>query len=192
MHSGQTKMGRSREEIAEEIRELPPAGLIRLKKVAHRYAAGGSMTAEDLLQESYLRAIDGRICPLNVDVVRFLAEAMRSIADGEQEKVGNKLATVSVSGTDTIAEEVTTVTDASMNAEERIIREEEDRAVQKAIIALFADDEIAQLIVEGMMVEGFEGEDLRELSGLDEMAYATKRRLIRRRIDKAYPKGWKS
>jgi RNA polymerase sigma-70 factor (ECF subfamily) len=41
------------------------------------------------------------------------------------------------------------------------------------------------------MREGIEGEELRELTELDMTGYATKRRLIRRRIDKAFPQGWK-
>jgi DNA-directed RNA polymerase specialized sigma24 family protein len=146
LQAGQKKTGRSREEIAEAIRDLSPAGWARLKKVARRYAAGRPMTVDDLLQEGYARALDGRVCPHDVDVVRFLAEAM--------------------------------------------IRDEDDRAVQQAIVALFADDETAQIIVEGMM-DGLEGEELRELCGLNQRAYASERRMIRRRIDKAYPKGWK-
>ena len=33
--------------------------------------------------------------------------------------------------------------------------------------------------------------ELRALTELDTRAFATKRRLVRRRIDKAYPSGWK-
>jgi hypothetical protein len=53
-----------------------------LGKVAARYAY--ALTAEDLLQEAFRRALEenGRNCPGHVDVVRFLAEVMRSIADG--------------------------------------------------------------------------------------------------------------
>ena len=39
------------------------------------------------------------------------------------------------------------------------------------------------------MMEGIEGEELRELTDLDKTAYQSKRRLIRRRIDKKFPKG---
>jgi RNA polymerase sigma-70 factor (ECF subfamily) len=190
LQAGQNKIGRTHEEIVKAIRDLSPADWVRLKKVARRYAAGRPMAADDLLQEGYARALDGRVCPHNVDVVRFLAEAMRSIAHGEQEKVGNKLATVSVSNTDEITPKAAAVPDPSMTAEESMIRDEEDRTVRQSIIALFTDDEAAQIIVEGMMDE-LEGEELRELCGLDERAYASKRRLIRRRVDKAYPKGWK-
>jgi len=41
------------------------------------------------------------------------------------------------------------------------------------------------------MIEGTDGEELRALVDLDRTAFASKRRLIRRRIDKAFPNGWK-
>ena len=59
------------------------------------------------------------------------------------------------------------------------------------LVSLFEDDEIAQVILEGMM-EGIEGEELRKLTELDKTAYQSKRRLIRRRIEKRFPKGWMS
>lgn len=42
------------------------------------------------------------------------------------------------------------------------------------------------------MMDEMEGIELRELVGLSEKDLATKRRFIRRRIDAAYPNGWKS
>jgi hypothetical protein len=39
-------------------------------------------------------------------------------------------------------------------------------------------------------MDGFAGAQLRSLFGLSETEFASKRRLIRRRIDKAYPKDW--
>ena len=39
---------------------------------------------------------DGRTCPANVDVVKFLAEAMRSIADGEVDKAKRRVVLVPV------------------------------------------------------------------------------------------------
>ena len=59
------------------------------------------------------------------------------------------------------------------------------------LLSLFEDDEIGQVILEGMM-EGVEGEELRKVTDLDNTAYQSKRRLIRRRIDKKLPKGWTS
>ena len=45
------------------------------------------------LQMAFTSALDedGRTCPANVDVVKFLAEAMRSIADGEVDKAKRRV-----------------------------------------------------------------------------------------------------
>jgi RNA polymerase sigma-70 factor (ECF subfamily) len=58
------------------------------------------------------------------------------------------------------------------------------------MLGLFPDDQQARDLLDGIM-EGYEGEELRALTDLDEISFASKRRLIRRRIDKHYPKGWK-
>jgi DNA-directed RNA polymerase specialized sigma24 family protein len=71
----------SREEIETAIRDLPPAGWMRLRKIARFYSRSSPLDDEELLQEAFARALDGsRKCPVNVDIVKFLAEAMRSLA----------------------------------------------------------------------------------------------------------------
>jgi hypothetical protein len=76
----------SRDEIEQAIRSLATAGWIRLRKVANAYCRGRALDSEELLQEAITRALDGsRTCPAGVDVVRFLAEAMRSIASDTME-----------------------------------------------------------------------------------------------------------
>jgi hypothetical protein len=57
------------------------------------------------------------------------------------------------------------------------------------VLALFDDDPVAQVLVEGIM-EDMEGQELCELAGIDTEQLATKRKLIRRRIDRAFPRGW--
>ena len=188
MHSGQDKAGRSREDIAKAIRELTSVDWIRLNKAANRYARPG-IGPKDLLQEAFTRAVDGRVCPTNVTVVKFLAEAMRSIAHGETEKVENKLVLVSAGADSTVAQQADAFPDPGLNAEQWMVSEESVVEMRIAILGLFADDDIGQIIAEGMM-DGLEGEELRELCGLDVTAYNSKRRLVRRRIDNAYPEGW--
>lgn len=51
------------------------------------------------------------------------------------------------------------------------------------IIALFDDDPVAQKIVMAMM-DGARGEELEQLSGLNSTEYESKRKKIRRRIEK--------
>jgi DNA-directed RNA polymerase specialized sigma subunit, sigma24 homolog len=177
-------------EIAAAISELSEADTNRLRKVAHAYSRDRPIEAEDLLQDAFVRALDGdRKCPRSVDVVRFLAEAMRSIASDALKAQTRRpvLCPVPESGEDELPFDPP---DPRPNAEQELSAAEEARRIKRAALALFDDDLEAQTIAEGMM-DGMEGEELRSCTGLDEKAFATKRRLVRRRIDKAFPKGRK-
>lgn len=190
MHSGHRRAALSRDDLAEAIRALTAADWIRLNKAATFYAAGRPISPKDLLQEAFARAMDGRQCPTDVTVVKFLAEAMRSIAHGEAEKVEHRLVLLSASASDETGQEAFAFPDAGPNAEQCMVTDETVAEIRSAILALFADDEHAQIIAEGLM-DDIDGEDLRALCGLEATAYNSKRRLVRRRIEKAYPEGWK-
>jgi DNA-directed RNA polymerase specialized sigma24 family protein len=122
---------RTRDEIADAIRGLSPAQWARLRLVAVRYAWRGRSEPEDLLQEAFCRALedDGRDCPQHVDVVKFLAEAMRSIADGEADKRKNQVTVVPIGAVDP--------EDHRLNAEDAIDNEQKAAAIRCAILALF-------------------------------------------------------
>jgi hypothetical protein len=62
--------------------------------------------------------------------------------------------------------------------------------MKRQILALFDDDPVAHLLVDGLFAE-MEGNELQELVELNDRDFASKRRLVRRRIDKAFPRGWK-
>lgn len=193
MNSDRAATIRSRDEIADAIRSLTSADLARLKMVARKYAFGRPIEPDDLLQEAYMRALDSRACPAHIDVVKFLAEAMRSIAHGEAEKVEHKVTLVPIAKTGGSVEEAFSVPDKVDDAEAQVIAAEQAErciAVCATVVELFEDDPIAQLVLEGMMEE-MSAEEIRELTCLDKIAYDSKRKLIRRRIDKQYPKGWK-
>ena len=182
---------RTPDEIACAIQDLSDADWTRLRKVAAVYARNRPVEPDDLLQEAFHRALDGRRnCPVQVDPVKFLAEAMRSITDGELQKseARPRLVPIANCGGDETAVDPP---DPALDPEQRAGSAEEAAAMKACLLSLFEDDEITQLILEGMM-EGIEGEELRELTDLDNTAYQSKRRLIRRRIDKKFPKGWTS
>ena len=77
-----------------------------------------------------------------------------------------------------------------MSAEQSLIADEDAEAFRQAMLGLFPDDQQARDMLDGIMEE-YDGEELRALTDLDEISFASKRRLIRRRIDKHYPEGWK-
>jgi DNA-directed RNA polymerase specialized sigma24 family protein len=177
---------RTRAEIAAAIRGLSPAQWARLRAIAGHYRAlGCPMEAKDLLQEAFRRALDERNCPVHVDIVRFLDLAMRSIRDGELKRAKRRpvlICGLPLAGEDAPIPE-------PLDPAPRLLTADDEAGVRERkrqeVIGLFADDPAAQVIVEGIM-EGMRGEDLRALTDLDPTAYESKRRLIRRRIEKRF------
>jgi hypothetical protein len=128
------------------------------------------------------------IARTDVDILAFLAETMHSIASDEAKKRARhrELQTVPLFAEDALAHDPP---DPEANAEEVLAGEQEAHRIRHAVIDLFAEDPVAQVMVEGMM-EDMEGEELREVTGLTKIGFASKRRLIRRRVDQAFPHGW--
>lgn len=183
-------------EIAAAIRGLAEPDWHRLRKVARAYARTCPMEADDLLQSAFTRALAGaRRCPVRIDVVRFLAEAMRSIAsdslkakrrqdEAQARRSGLRLVVpADDTGADPLASEAVT-------PESAMADEQQAAVIKDAVLQLFDGDLIAQTIIEGDMEE-MEAEEIRALTGLDKVAYASKRRFIRRHIEQAFPEGWK-
>ena len=118
---------------------------------------------------------------------------MRSIAHGEAEKVENKATIIPINFAGSSNDETSDIKDETADAETRLMAAEHANScvsMHTAILALFEDDPVAKLVLEGVMEE-LTMDEMRELTGLDKVAYASKRKLIRRRIDKQYPEGWK-
>jgi DNA-directed RNA polymerase specialized sigma24 family protein len=183
----------SRDEIEKAIRSLSDADSIRLQKVARYYCHRRSHHhPDDLLQEAFERAIDGsRNCPRHVDIVRFLAQAMRSIASDTTKALHKqpRLHAAPLHGDDGAL--TVDPPDCRPTAEQQLLSAQEAEEIKRAILPLFEDDPAAQTIVEGIM-EDIDGEELRTLTDLSKIGFASTRRRIRRRIDKAFPNGWKS
>lgn len=72
-----------------------------------------------------------------------------------------------------------------------MIAAESDEAIRQTLLGLFPNDRQARDLVDGILA-GYEGEELRTLTDLDQKGYASKRRLVRRTIDKHHPRGRKS
>jgi hypothetical protein len=182
---------RSRDEIAAAIRALTDAQWIRLRKASTYFTWVPGLVGDDLLQEAFCRGLAGsRQCPTNVDVVKFLIEAMRSIANGEGEKAENQIDTVPIEQPDAPADGAVDPKDSTASQDETMIAVESDEATRQEILGLFSNDLQARDLADGILA-GYEGEELRTLTDLDEKGYASKRRYMRRTIDKHYPEGRK-
>jgi DNA-directed RNA polymerase specialized sigma24 family protein len=155
---------RSQAELIAIIQALGEADKIALMKIARLYARRTPFDHDDLLQEAICRVLSGkRVWARGAPVRSFLVGVMRSIAwewkSGPHEAV--------VDAPDPGCGESPMM--ASIDSAK--------------IIAMFADDLVAQKIVLGMM-EGARGEELQRSSGLGKVEYESKRKKIRRRIEK--------
>jgi DNA-directed RNA polymerase specialized sigma24 family protein len=154
----------SRAEIDNAIKFLTAAEKTKIVKIAAQYAKMTPYEAEDLHQEARLRAMDGRRkWPRGLPATTFFREVVRSIAwewkrkdDPLDEDIGDK------------------------GAEERTLL---DRNHVMKIIKALDDDPKAQEIFVAIM-KGARGEELLKLSGLSRTDYESKRKKIRRRIEK--------
>jgi len=174
-------------EVEEAIASISDAGWHRLHRVARLYSRG-VLDRDDLLHEALLRTLDGRrTCPRDVDIVRALAEAIRSLASSSFKSADRHPELHIVEEVDCEEENNTDCPSASI--EQNLISDQEADKIRSAILLLFKDDETAQIIVEGDM-DGMSRAELCELTGLHGQDYDSKRRLIRRRIDRAFPEGW--
>jgi hypothetical protein len=154
----------SHAEVVASIQALSDGDKTALMKIARVYARKTPYSHEDLFQEALCRVLSGaRVWPRDLPTLSFLVGVVRSIAsEWKSEPLGE-------------------VSDAADP------RTGEGRAIASIdvarIVALFADDPVAQTIVIGIM-EGARGQELMALSGLNRTDYESKRTKIRRRIEK--------
>jgi RNA polymerase sigma-70 factor (ECF subfamily) len=177
--------------VETEIRAFTDAQWARLGRVGRRYAWRCRWHPDDLVQEAIARALAGdRNCPAHVDVVKFLAETIRGIADDEAAKAEIATRHVPIVAPGEEAPGAADVEDKRLNAEERALEAGNLAEIRAAVLALFDDDPVARDLADGVMEEMSKGE-LCEMLVLDETSYASKRRFIRRRVDERWPQGWK-
>jgi DNA-directed RNA polymerase specialized sigma24 family protein len=182
---------RSRNEIATAIRALTDAQWIRLRKASGYFGWAYGLSGDDLLQDAFCRALAGsRQCPTDVDVVKFLKDAMRSIANGESEKVENQIDVVPVVLPGAVVAGAEDPKDSTDSQEESMVAAETSEATRQAVLGLFPHDPQARDLADGILA-GYEGEELRALTDLDKKGYASKRRFMRRTFDKHSPQGKK-
>jgi RNA polymerase sigma-70 factor (ECF subfamily) len=177
-------------EITDRIQNLSDADVYRFKQASQYLSCGGARPAADLRHEAIRRALAGtRKCPRGLPIAVFLFGAMRSIAYADRRALlrGPDSALPSeVLNSHTLLDGV----DPRTSPEEQLLRSEEIAEMRTRVLSLFEDDLVAHTLVEGLII-GMEGKELQELVGLNDRDFATKRRLVRRRIDKAFPDGWK-
>ena len=181
----------SAEEISAALDNLPDGALARLDRIARWLASGRLKSADDLLQDAVLRALDGvRKCPRTVSVMAFLVGVMRSIVSASTKAVRtDPLALQQDASADDEYDLLTQVRAEGRDPLQQLIAREDVDRMLAGLVDLFHDDPPAELVVLGVCQEMTPEEICADLK-LDATGYATIRRRIRRRIDKRYPNGW--
>lgn len=183
MAAGSAKDCLTADEFRAAWLALSVADLERLRRYSIRLV--GSEAAATLRQEALYKALSGeRQCKRDGHVVQFLAGAMRSLAWSARNSAKRRpTVELEVVGPSIVEQE------SGGDPHQQLEQAQECELIRQKVLALFDDDPIAQVLVEGVM-EDMEGQELCELAGIDTEQLATKRKLIRRRIDRAFPRGW--
>jgi hypothetical protein len=136
---------RSCDEIAAGICAFTSAQRARLCAVAEKYSWLYPFGADDLLSEAVARALAGtRRCPGDVDVVRFIVKAMRSIAYDEGQKIENQVETVPLLQPGDDVKHAVDPMDSDTNPEELMIAAE----LREELLGLISGDPQARGLLE--------------------------------------------
>ncbi len=169
-------------EMQASLGKLTDVDFKRLDLIALVHTKGRRIAAEELLQEAFVRALEGkRRCPRNIGVVKFLEGVMRSLWSGLAKGAkGRPAVPLTATGDDKTIE----IADPSPPQDRALAATQ----LWAAVLTLFADDPLAQRIVQAT-AEGFEGKELWSMLDIDETTYESTRRKILRRITARFPDG---
>lgn len=180
-------------ELGEAIEKLSKADWLRLRKVANKLSKKCGLSNDDLLQEAFTRTLEGkRRCPRSVNMVRFLAETMKSIASSNVKSFTRHPEFSLQTPKDENGNDYQAVLEnpKQLTPEDATIERIGIAKIQKIVSELFkSDSEPMQYLVMGIL-DGMDAGELQEFSGLHGTEYNSARRLFRRRIEKAFPGGW--
>lgn len=177
VHSGAKRLSRA-------LEEMGVTDLARLRQIALLRSHGlRSYAWEDLLNEALSRALAGtRVWPIDVPLLSFLAQTMRSIASEEWDRMGRE---------NTFSESELSRDDQVFQIDAPDDRTPERHAIAinelQWIMALFNKDEDAVAVIDAWGRGLSPAEILRTLQ-IDEKRYAATQKRIRRRICTALEK----
>ena len=173
------------------IAALTEADYKRLHTLSHVFAKLSELTAEELVQEAVMRALEGtRRCPADVPVIVFLGNAMKSIASSARRAASSPRLHVALdmTGTDGLAQ----VLESEQRSPEQCVLAREDfQGRIAALDALFAEDTEAQMLIEAIK-DGAQGADICALWGWNSGQLATVRRRVRNTMLRHFPRGYEA
>jgi len=172
------KVHYSPDEVRDQLDALGVADWARLEASASFWAPVANLDPDDLLQAALERALSGqRKWPVGVPPKKFLSNVMKSIVSSARKGSLND----PLDGADDI--------DLGVECETTDSPEDALRygQVMERVTQVFAGDQEALDILEGRGL-GLEGDELRELVGLDKTAFETACKRIRRRYTEHFLK----
>jgi DNA-directed RNA polymerase specialized sigma24 family protein len=174
-------------EVHGRLAELSEPDQSRLEKISRHYADASTMSADDILAEALIRALDGtRKCPRGVDLMVFLASAMKSIAWADRTSAQARRETRSIE--DRPGDIDLMGVPSVGGLEEQVIQQDLRKKQVDALMALFQDDEDATLwLMARMDAESLE--EMQVLTGFDATKLNTVGRRIRRKVERDFPEG---
>jgi hypothetical protein len=181
-------------EMRAALASLTNTDWLRLAKVDARYRGGTDFRDGDLVQEALCRAIAGkRKCPRGIPVVKFLADAIWSIAGHRRSRM---LAEVSfeASPPTAVGEQTEGLAPADVlfapgEDPETLLAKAEGEGAIRDLIGLFPGDGEVELVVAALSL-GLKGADLYEETGLAPNRVHYVIRKIRNESDKRFPGRW--
>lgn len=174
---------RSPEDLRAFIENMPDRDRARLVAIAARFAKTADWTTtQDLLQGAFVSAISGdRRCPAEVDPLVFLIGAMRSTLSNERDKD-------SWSDESDLEDEQHQHLVVNLETPERVLeRLDSILELKSAITKEFDGDDRPFMVFEGR-VEGMSRAEIRDMLGMDQTAFESLERRLRRLMNKHFPK----
>jgi hypothetical protein len=175
------------DEIVAGFHALDAVERGRLRGISKSLARIVGMQSEELLNEAFLRMLSTRTCPVNVSIIAFAVETMKSIVSTtyrKQKKIAADGATfVPIAANDGGVD----VTDDTVSPEDEALSRIFYGECLDRVEALIADDEELQLLVMGIC-DGLFGRDLEQALDTDTKGLAAARKRLANRLRKAFGK----
>lgn len=170
-------------ELKSQLDSLSQADWIRLERAAKTLCWGLAIESQDLLNEIFCRALEGRRkCPTNVPINIFLMGGMESIVSAYLKKRSRDVVEQAVIANNSDCEEA----DSFLNENWHMDTPEEILLAQQTLDKyekLFSNNETAQMVLMGQ-IDGCSPHEIQEICGLNPIEYASTLRFIRRKLDK--------
>jgi len=180
------------ESIDDALSSLSDMDLVRLREASSFYCIPSRYTSDELLNQTFRKVLDGsRTYKKEVNILAFLIEIMRSLASSDCKSQKRKPECRLDPERPKEHDPSTEAPSIGKSPEELIESRENVAIIKESVLKLFDDKPDIKDVVEAIMEE-MTRQEIKELMGLDDTGYDTIRKYIRRRLQKAFPEGWKN